>query len=178
MARRVSHSRGRKRQRVEWSGSFMDDLVLMGGNNIQAIRASPGLLQAVEDMTSPTLVRTRGDFVVQTSGGANNDDVIVGAGVGVFSTRAAQVGVTALPRPITDLNWSWLWHHLVVIRRLATTDNATAVMANNRVSIDSRAMRKIANEEEEIVSVIQTISSLGSAQVNFAISIRVLLKEG
>ena len=169
---------GRRRQRVEWSGGFASEMVGVGANSLSAITSSVGLQNALDSMTSPTLVRVRGEILVMHSGGGSvNDDVLVGVGKAVVSRRAALIGITAMPRPITDLNFSWLWHGWAMLRQVLSTENMGAVVGAVRFTVDSRAMRKILSDEEELVTCLETRNAAGSAGVLWAPNERVLLKE-
>ena len=168
---------GRKRQRVEWSGGFASDLVQVNADSLSAITSSLGLQNALDSMTSPTLVRVRGEILVMASGGTLNDDVLVGVGKAVVSRRAALIGTTAMPRPITDLNYSWLWHGFAMLRLLALSSEGFNKMSAVRFVVDSRAMRKILSDEEELVTCLETRNASGSAGVIWSPNERVLLKE-
>ena len=179
MARRPAGRRGvgRRRQRVEWSGGFASDMVSVNPNSLSAITSSLGLQNALDSMTSPTLVRVRGEILVATESGAVGDDVLVGVGKAVVSRRAAIIGTSAMPRPITDLNFSWLWHGFAMLRVLTATDDLRASLSSVRFVVDSRAMRKILSDEEELVTCLETRNAAGSASIIWSPNERVLLKE-
>ena len=74
-------------------------------------------------------------------------DGFVGAfGIGVVSLPAFTVGVSAVPTPITEVEWEgWMWHQFFSLHSTAAFDAG----GPNRVQIpiDTKAMRKLGTEE-------------------------------
>ena len=176
MARRQARV-GRPRQRVEWTGGHSADFTILGANSVTALGSSIITLLAIDSMTSPTLVRVRGEIVVAATGGTANGDVALGAGIAVVNRRASTVGSSALPRPISDMDYSWLWHSIYFLKTTATATQIVPTVGIVRDKIDSRAMRKILSKEEEIAYMFETQNDAGNATVEFAIQTRLLLKE-
>ena len=58
-----------------------------------------------------------------------------------------------------------------------TSDETAPTLSTERIEVDSRAMRKILSQEEEVVFVLQTDNAIGSAGVEFAVNLRFLMKE-
>ena len=167
---------GKKRQRVEWTLSVAPATFAVGANSSSVLTSSPSLTLAIDQMTSPTLIRTRGELYIQATG-SDDQEVLVGAGVCVVSTRAADVGVTAIPRPISEGDYSWLWHKFIFLKVKGSTDTKGPVAAVIRVEVDSKAMRKVLSTEEEIAFAVETNNAAGTAGILWTASFRVLLKE-
>jgi len=93
--------------------------------------------------------------------------------------RASQQGAGSLPRPLAEGMYSWLWHYMGMFRftTVAEEDKIGAVVSAARITIDSRAMRKILSKEEEIVFCHETDAGAGATGVDFNVSVRVLFKE-
>jgi len=179
VARRpVTRARGfKRRQRVEWGFSKNTDFKSLGTNDVNLQRASVNFQNAIEEMTSPTLIRCRGDLVVRTVGGTVTNSGLVAAGIAVVSVRAADAGSTAVPRPVDEGEFSWLWHKFMYMQHLSNADTLAPVVSVIRIEVDSRAMRKILSKEEEVVFIIQSDALQGTITYEFAINIRFLLKE-
>ncbi len=179
MARRraVAH-RGRQRQRVEWTASIQDDLLGLAANSVSILGASAGMVTAVNGMTSPTLVRCRGELLVLAGAtGTAGDDVLVGAGLCIVSERASTAGAASVPRPLSDISFSWLWHTMFMLKLKTSADEFTPDANMMRVPIESKAMRKILSDEEELIFVIETDNGAGTASILFAAQLRALFKE-
>ena len=176
MARRRQAVAGRgyrKRQRVEWGISKNTSENTVGANSVNVQTASTSLLLLLDQMTSPTIVRTRGEILL-LSVGADNTVCLVGMGYAIVSSVAASVGPSAVPAPIAESDYSWLWHTFVHLKQQAVSDVNGATVSVARIVIDSRAMRKVLSTEEEPVFVVET---QGTGNVSFMVSIRVLVKE-
>ena len=97
-------------------------------------------------------------------------------GMCVVSENAFGVGVTAIPAPITDIQWDgWIWHsshgH---ITSLSTTEEHRITGARI-IPIDSKAMRKLKNTDV-LVGVVQLGTEIGTATVDFSARTRLLVK--
>jgi len=176
MARRVvGAARGaRRRQRVEWGFSKNTVTNTLGTNDVNLQRASVNFQEQVEQMTSPTLVRCRGELLIRVNMGVSGNGGLVAAGVAVVSTRAAGAGSASVPRPVDEAEFSWLWHKFFF---MMVNGSEEGNLRTVRQEIDSRAMRKILSKEEEVVFVIQSDALVGTIAYEFAVNIRFLLKE-
>ena len=105
-----------------------------------------------------TVIRTRGLFVWGTDNPGSDEDQIGGFGIGVVSAQAATVGITAIPHPVVDAAWGgWFFHSYFMGRTEFGT--AVGVEFNNmrEIVIDSKAMRKVGDEERIVVVVQNTL---------------------
>jgi len=121
-----------------------------------------------------TIIRTRGilHIVPQVF---TADLAYDGAfGIGVVSQAAQALGITALPGPFTDDDWSgWFVHQYYSGEVLATAVDAGYTMAQSfTYEIDSKAMRKVAGDEA-IVLVAQSRTGV----VNIVSHMRILFQE-
>ena len=96
--------------------------------------------------TGVTIVRTRGYVRAHLNSADAVGAGFAGAfGIGLAQTDALAIGVTALPGPVSDLEWEgWLWHQFFDIRAVTATiaDGVNAASASQFFEIDSKAMRK------------------------------------
>ncbi len=110
-------------------------------------------------MINPTIVRTRGVVGVRPATGIETDVEITGAfGLAVVSDRAFAAGVASVPGPFTDASWDgwFVWHSFTYALEASAGATPTAVLdMANRLQVDSKAMRKI-SDEETIVLVAES----------------------
>ena len=162
--------RGRSRRQTEWEeGPF-------GILNFTAAGSSaiPTSQQAVQ--SGLTLVRLRGELLVQMSSATAQLDGFpqAAAGVCIVSENAAGVGATAIPGLLTDIEWNgWLWHQSFTIRRAGSglTDDAAIF----RFPVDSKAMRRF-KSLDILVAMVEMGTETGTAVVDVSFNSRILLK--
>ena len=101
-----------------------------------------------------TIVRTRGLFGWNTDQLGGGEDQMGAVGIGVVSEQAATLGSTAVPHPDTDSGWNgWLWHsYFASSFRTGTTVGFDPNMLH-LIVIDSKAMRKIGDNERLVVVI-------------------------
>ena len=156
MARRArSFTQGSKRH-GQWSASVPQvGLVSLAGSRVLLSQVF------VPFDGGETVIRTRGLFGYQTDQAAASEQYMGAIGIGIVSEQAATLGATAVPAPDTDSGWGgWLWHsYFVGSFRVA---DATGMQAQyiNRIVIDSKAMRKV-GDNERLVVVVQNSSVVG-----------------
>jgi len=131
-----------------------------------------------------TLVRTRGAFMMYLNATtALNDGMQCALGIAKVTIDAFNIGITAIPGPITDEAWDgWLYHRYFSLYAPAAItgagivdrDMALPLTSAVRFEIDSKAMRKIANEE--IFIVIMEQFKTGTAVAQFRFVSRMLFK--
>ncbi len=106
-----------------------------------------------------TVIRTRGLFGYRSDQSIADEDIMGAVGIGIVSEQAASVGVTAVPAPDTDAGWGWLWHSYFA-QSFVTEANSMVFNALQLIVIDSKAMRKV-GDNERLVVVIQNSSATG-----------------
>ena len=152
--------------------------------SITAAGATLATLGAQINADSITVVRVRGSMLLQLSTAASGLDGFHGAmGIGVVTQVAFDIGVTALPTPITEEAWDgWLYHQFFqlvasdILDGSAATDKDTLnpVTATLRVDVDSKAMRKL-NSDMVIVAVLE-VAEEGAATLQWSFRSRMLVK--
>jgi len=175
VARRRAQVGRPRRQRVEWTAGDMELAIILTGGSLASLGSSVIMLEAIDSMTSPTIIRTRGEYVMYASAGTNGHEGVMGIGMAVVNRRASGVGTTALPRPISDPDFSWMWHSYTLLQWTGSVVTRMG-LSMWRGEIDSKAMRKILSKEEEIVFCFEN-NTLETITINVALSVRVLLKE-
>jgi len=126
---------------------------------------------AALDLRPFTIVRTRLELMVISDQAAAVEQQIGALGVAVVSDQAVGVGITAVPTPITDIGSSlWFAHALALGQASQTVDNSNPP---TRISIDSKAMRKVEVGSDMIVTL--ELSAIG-AGAQFFVGGRILVK--
>ena len=133
-----------------------------------------------------TIIRIRGEFsmaLAAATAGANG--FACAFGIGIVTAPAFAIGATAVPGPLDEADWDgWMYHRFfALLANEALTggistdlSNVGAQVASIRVEVDSKAMRKL-DEEERLAAIIQT-TEIGTATANFMFDSRVLAKLG
>ena len=163
------------RRRKSWElgpGSVTGQSTLSSTTSVLAATGSAAIPDGL------TLLRTRG-FVslFLTSISAASTGFSGAFGIGITTTQAfADVGVTACPTPIDEQFWDgWIFWEAFSVKAITSTlaDGVNARSSYLRIPIDTRAMRKL-REEDVIYSVIQVTES-GTATMEWATDSRVLV---
>ena len=102
---------------------------------------------------------------------------LVSAGIGIVSTDAAAIGITAMPTPLADADWpGWVWFYSgAAIVQPSTGELANNPVASVRLPIDSKAMRKW-GINEILFAVVEVGTEIGTAQMDMSFSTRILVK--
>ena len=125
-----------------------------------------------------TVVRVHGlmsAYIIAAT--ALQDGFAAALGIGIASGDAFGVGVTALPNPIADVAWGgWLFHSFFDCRAMTgiEADGANALSSVVQLRVDSKAMRKL-SENEVMFASVETVES-GTASMNVMFDSRVLAK--
>ena len=173
MARnRTFVSRGQARSRRETSWLSIDP-------DIQALDASAAIthvMTAAELAKRPfTVVRTRMTVMISTDQLAADEQQIGAVGLAIVSSQAVLIGVTAVPTPITDLaSDKWFVHQPLISDFIFATAAGFDSDGGHIYEIDSKAMRKV-NDDEEIIVVAEALG-VGSGVLVSTVG-RLLIKE-
>jgi len=131
-------------------------------------------------VTKETIVRVRGMLTlwleVATTIGDGYSDIV--AAIGVVSNDAFTAGGAAIPNPVGDAQWSgWLWYQNIgpIIGQSVTESENTGALSQVRIPIDSKAMRKV-SPNDAIFGVVESVTEVGTATLNFFMSTRMLIK--
>ncbi len=167
MARSHGRSRGPKTiDNVRWT---------LGSSLFAAFAAGQNSLTIVTDGTEEeTILRTRGELLcyadtTQVPGGLTQ------VGVG-FLVVPAGLGTTVLSTPLLDADAPWFWYEVFTIgyEEMVTDVIDIPGISMHRSVIDSKAMRKV-RPDEEVVTVIESITALTAISVNCQVNARFLI---
>ncbi len=120
-----------------------------------------------------TIIRTH-CFVSLRGDNIANEFQNAAIGFAVVSSQASAIGITAVPTPITDLGSDLFYLHQVMMGVTLFSTAAAFAIAPNVYQIDSKAMRKV-NDDQDVV-----VTAEGTAGGGFVLDImgRFLVKEG
>ncbi len=101
-------------------------------------------------VTPSTLMRIRGKMSVQLDTAAVDETGVIAAGIIIVGQAAQAAGTASLPKPSDEGPAPWIWHQFFNV-----TSGSEAAMVNDflveTVEIDSKAMRKIHNDEQIVL---------------------------
>ena len=175
-------TRGRKARLTDWA-------VGPGGTAETAISSSQTVIlgSGVSSTIGKfTIVRTRGEFSGRLITAAAASNGFSGAiGIGIVTDQAFGIGLTAVPKPVSDSAWDgWLYHRFFTLMSAGVIDGG--VVADHdvclstsgafRFEVDSKAMR-IIDEEETLTAIVQ-VTEIGTATGGLMFDSRMLAKLG
>ena len=109
-----------------------------------------------------TVVRTHWEIFLMSDQAASQEQQTVGVGIAVVSDQAVGVGVSAVPTPVLEAGSSmWFLHQYLYADESSLVDNPKP---GARVSIDSKAMRKV-EVGQDIVVVVEGGGIFGGMSV-------------
>ena len=126
-----------------------------------------------------TLVRIRGEISMwlEVVTAIGDGFAPIGVGIGIVSSDAFGIGPTAMPGPLSDPDWDWMWVGYVgALIGESTTETFQGIGAK-RIEIDTKAMRKI-SPNEMVFGMYETLIEMGTATVSFSVVTRMLFKLG
>jgi len=124
-----------------------------------------------------TVVRIHGFLEISlNTAGAQRSGFNWAAGIGVVTSDAFAIGITAIPQPFSDVQWpGWMWHASGSIR---TAFGALAIGDPSEnpvvVPIETKSMRKL--RLNEILMLTVQGGETGTSSMDVAGMTRVLLK--
>ena len=154
----------------EWTGSTVGEQNITTTQALLSSQISPVLDQTY------THIRLRGELLFVAVPNAAADHDIAAIGAIVVQEQAIAAGGVSLPGPIADPEADWLWHQYVPLRSAAATaanDEAIGLFA--RVTVDSKAMRKIKKDQELVLVVESSTGEFASITVQGGVRALVLL---
>ena len=141
-------------------------MTAIGGTIIFALNA------AALAMRPFTIIRSRFELFVFSDQSAAIEPQVGAFGIAVVSDQAVAAGVAAVPTPVTDMGSDlWFVHQNYSGRESSTVDVSEP---GNRISIDSKAMRKV-DIGQDIVVVAENDTNVGAGQILFSAG-RMLIK--
>jgi len=125
---------------------------------------------------SITLVRSRGVALFHFDNAVATDVLQVALGLGIFTSDAFGIGSTALPGPLTDADWDWVYYKTILFGPgFTTTEIAGEGLQNVTVEVDSKAMRKM-KANQTLAWVAEGIVKSGGGNFDVGVSCRHLFK--
>ena len=169
MARRVIRS---ARMPKHWHGITAGEIHLVG-TGTQIVGAFSGVA------TTPyTVLRMLGEYIiVPTSAPTAADAVLISSAIGVVSDDAVAVGATAMPDPLSDVEYPWLYWASHPFHFSSTSVDPSQAGGSVRVKFDMKSMRKI-KPRESLVWVFEYFDVAGTPPMSvFAGDLRFLVAE-
>ena len=145
-------SRGQARARRESSWLSID----AAANSVDNSVVLTHTMTAAELARRPfTVVRTRMTVSIATDQLSADESQVGAIGLCVVSSQAVAIGVTAVPTPLTDLASDlWFVHQPLLSEMILNTAIGFDSNGGHVYEIDSKAMRKV-NDDEEIIVVVE-----------------------
>ena len=170
MARKF-HSRPRGTRR-ETSWISVEPVIQVVDNSVAVTHTLNATALAKRSFT---IIRTRLEVHINSDQLAVDEIAIAAIGLCVVSDQASGIGVTAVPTPITDLASDlWFVHQPLITDFTFVTGIGIDADGGTNYSIDSKAMRKV-NDDEQVIVVVEGSGSGGGAGIT--IIGRMLIKE-
>jgi len=144
------------------------------------VSTSPTLafaLNAAADALRPfTVIRTHLEMMITSDQGAASESSGAAIGICVVSDQASGIGVTAVPTPVTDMGSDLFFLHQNMWQDFQL-DTAVGFDANagNRYTVDSKAMRRV-NNDQDVVVTYEDFSGTAGQGALVAITGRMLIK--
>ena len=139
MATTRGFSRGRRvsqRRRTSWDEGPGSQAAVSITSSSSVILGSGA--ESTED--GLTIVRIRGLLSLTQSVGGALQGFSGAFGIGIVTTDAFTVGITAMPTPLDDMDWDgWMFHQFVDVRTTGTFDKLMSTL-NKDYPVDSKAM--------------------------------------
>ena len=120
-----------------------------------------------------TLMRCRGEIILEATPDASGDSDVVGLGLIIVSGDAFVVGGASLPGPISDASASWLWHRFVCLEASTNALDGSHILTNRIIEVDSKAMRKM--KPNDTLALVGELSTGEFAAVTALSGIRFLV---
>ena len=104
-----------------------------------------------------TVARIRGDLLMYLRGATAVGDGFSGAfGIGKATKQAVDLGITSVPFPVDEMdNELWIYHRFFNLHAHTATENDFHGSAFMRVEVDTKAMRKL-DEDQVLYAALQT----------------------
>ena len=174
MADRFRGARGPRRQTAWQQGPEAAGVVMASTGSTLWDATGASMVSGRE----VTIVRTRGLVHIILSVTDSAQAGFRGAlGIGVATIEAVAAGVVAVKTPLTDVAWDgWLWHSMFDVHSVTAViaDGANAAAIEQEIVIDSKAMRKIS--DEQVVFGVVEVVEVGISQCTVWANSRVLVK--
>ena len=174
MARRMMVSRpyrGKVDRKTEWIASA-DITAVTSLASQAAILDQTLIIASFPQLIGATVVRTRGSWWVDTDQVSGTESYLAAMGMAIVSAQAAAIGVTAVPTPITDEFSDLFFVYDVLGGRFNFGTAASFAQTGVTKEFDSKAQRKVSEDETLIV----TLENSFSVGLNYWLKFRLLFK--
>jgi len=162
------------RRQTSWADGYLAVATAISANGKTLVQG----LALTAGVTEATIVRMRGEVLAFLSAG----DIALagfqlGIGMGIVSTDAFNAGAASVPGPLSDQDWEgWMWYQLVQLSSVSSAiQGLVAPSAQVRIPVDSKAMRKL-SDNEVLALVYETTDEVGVAVAQVSTMTRMLLK--
>jgi len=157
---RVHRGSGVRRQ-TQWAGIFA--FTAVADNSKTLVAVGNAALLALRPFT---IVRTHLELNFQSDQSAATQLQFGAFGIAVVNDTAAALGITAVPAPITNLDSDlWYVHQSMLASFISKTQVGIEATAGKQYTIDSKAMRKV-NNDQNIVLVLESDTLGGGVAVD------------
>jgi len=145
-------TRGRGRLGSKRMTSWLEIPPVLSGPGVTLLAS----LSALELAKRPfTVVRTHLAFRLRSDQIVANETYIGAVGLAVVSDQASAIGITAIPTPVVDADSDlWFVHQWNTGTFFFGSSTSFVDSAGTQILIDSKAMRKV-NEDEDVVVVFE-----------------------
>jgi len=159
------------RQRKSWDSFGLTQHIIVGNGTF----ASGTTLTVVAGTMPFTVLRMLGEYVIgPTVAPTVSDFCNIGVGIAKVSVDAISLGATALPDPIGDMDYPWLYNaqHPLAFANVSTDPSSPTAAIRHRFDIGTM---RVVNPAEGLAFVVQYSDGAGSPAVTLTVGeIRVL----
>ncbi len=149
--RRAAPSRSGRRQSL-WLDIVTTETTLAGAPSVALLNSLSAAALALRPFT---IVRTRGTLLVLSDQSGASESYGAALGFAVVSLQASNIGVSAVPTPVTDKGSDLFFVFENLFDRFQFGDNTGEQSNSGRmIQYDSKAMRKV-NDDQDIVVTIE-----------------------
>ena len=163
----VARAGGQRRQ-TTWIGPPDQNFVAVGsGASVIIASFNP----STSFILGSTVVRSRGAFTYRPDSSAADVDIVGAFGMGIVSEQALAAGAASVPGAFDEADWDgwFVWRSFAMSFESVT--QASTLIWSETLEIDSKAMRKV-HDNEAVVQVVE--SNIGAIDV--FTGVRMLLK--
>ena len=142
----------------------------------QLLTVTGTFLQSGIGSTPFTVLRMIGEYVIMPHEPPTvSDHAQVGIGIGVVSDDAFVLGSTAMPDPLDDVSFPWLYRGAHTFLFESTEQESGSVATAIRHTFDVKSMRRL-KAAETLALIVQYVDVVGAPPLKFAhAGIRVLV---
>ncbi len=143
------------------SGRRTDYEWLTGAVDIQTFDLAANtkvLLGTIQVDQAGTLMRSRGELMLELDATAVNERVVIAVGIIKAGDAAVSAGSSSLPGPMVQGADDWLWHGYMNV----SSGQEGSVVADglfDRLTVDSKAMRKFKPDENFVIMAQVAVSN-------------------